>query len=106
MIEGTVPGKLFGVGLGPGDPELITLKALRIIKRAHVVAYPTAKHGQSNARCIVNSELTREQIEMPMIYPLTTESTDHPGGYEAIISQFYDQMAEQIAAHLLEGRDV
>ena len=106
MIESTVPGQLFGVGLGPGDPELITLKALRIIKRAHVVAYPTAKHGQSNARCIVNSELTREQIEMPMIYPLTTESTDHPGGYEAIIAQFYDQMAEQIAAHLLEGRDV
>src|SRR6202041_1743799 len=68
--------------------------------------YPTAKHGQSNARCIVNSELTREQIEMPMIYPITTESTDHPGGYEAIIAQFYDQMAEQIAAHLLEGRDV
>jgi precorrin-2 C20-methyltransferase/precorrin-3B C17-methyltransferase len=106
MIERTMPGKLFGVGLGPGDPELITLKALRIIKQAQVIAYPTAKHGQSNARCIVNSELTREQIEMPMIYPITTESTDHPGGYETIIAQFYDQMAEQIAAHLLEGRDV
>ncbi|NYF89507.1 precorrin-2 C(20)-methyltransferase [Tunturiibacter empetritectus] len=106
MIEGKMPGKLFGVGLGPGDPELITLKALRIIKQAHVVAYPTAKHGQSNARCIVRSELTREQIEMPMIYPLTTESTDHPGGYEAIIAQFYDQMAEQVAAYLLEGLDV
>ncbi|WP_353068784.1 precorrin-2 C(20)-methyltransferase [Tunturibacter empetritectus] len=106
MIEGNMPGRLFGVGLGPGDPELITLKALRIIKQAHVVAYPTAKHGQSNARCIVRSELTREQIEMPMIYPLTTESTDHPGGYEAIIAQFYDQMAEQVAAYLLEGLDV
>jgi precorrin-2 C20-methyltransferase/precorrin-3B C17-methyltransferase len=106
MIGSTMPGQLFGVGLGPGDPELITLKALRIIRQAHVVAYPTAKHGQSNARCIVSSELTREQIEIPMIYPITTESTDHPGGYEAIIAQFYDQMAEQIAAHLLEGRDV
>jgi precorrin-2 C20-methyltransferase/precorrin-3B C17-methyltransferase len=106
MIEGKMPGRLFGVGLGPGDPELVTLKALRTIRQAHVVAYPTAKHGQSNARCIVSSELTREQIEMPMIYPLTTESTDYPGGYEAIIAQFYDQMTEQIAAHLLEGRDV
>ncbi|MBB5345721.1 precorrin-2 C(20)-methyltransferase [Tunturibacter empetritectus] len=106
MIKSTMPGKLFGVGLGPGDPELITLKALRIIRQAHVVVYPTAKHGQSNARCIVSAELTHEQIEMPMIYPITTESTDHPGGYEAIIAQSYDQMAEQIAAHLLEGRDV
>ena len=106
MIEGTRPGQLFGVGLGPGDPELVTFKALRIVRQAHVVAYPTAKHGQSNARCIVSSELTRGQIEMPMMYPITTELTDYPGGYEAIIAQFYDQMAEQIAAHLLEGRDV
>ncbi|NYF52463.1 precorrin-2 C(20)-methyltransferase [Tunturiibacter gelidoferens] len=101
-----MPGQLFGVGLGPGDPELITLKALRIIRQAHVVAYPTAKHGQSNARCIVSSELTHEQIELPMIYPITTQTTDHPGGYEAIIAQFYDDMAEQIAAHLHDGRDV
>ncbi|MBB5338297.1 precorrin-2 C(20)-methyltransferase [Tunturiibacter gelidoferens] len=101
-----MPGQLFGVGLGPGDPELITLKALRIIRQAHVVAYPTAKHGQSNARCIVSSELTLEQIELPMIYPITTQTTDHPGGYEAIIAQFYDDMAEQIAAHLHDGRDV
>jgi precorrin-2 C20-methyltransferase/precorrin-3B C17-methyltransferase len=106
MIESTMPGQLFGVGLGPGDPELITFKALRIIRQAHVVAYPAAKHGKSNARCIVSSELTLEQIELPMIYPITTQTTDHPGGYEAIIAQFYDDMAEQIAAHLHDGRDV
>jgi precorrin-2 C20-methyltransferase/precorrin-3B C17-methyltransferase len=106
MIKSTMPGRLFGVGLGPGDPELITIKALRTIKQAQVVAYPMAKHGQSNARCIVSSELTPEQIELPMIYPITTESTDHLGGYEAIIAQFYDEMAEQIAAHLCVGRDV
>ena len=106
MIDSTMPGQLFGVGLGPGDPELITLKALRIIRQAQVIAYPTAKHGQSNARCIVSSELTLEQIELPMIYPITTQTTDHPGGYEAVIAQFYDDMAEQIASHLHAGRDV
>jgi precorrin-2 C20-methyltransferase/precorrin-3B C17-methyltransferase len=106
MIDSTKPGRLFGVGLGPGDPELITLKALRIIKQSKVIAYPTAKHGRSNARCIVSSELTNGQLELPMVYPITTESTDHPGGYEAAIAQFYDEMAEKIAAHLVDGQDV
>jgi precorrin-2 C20-methyltransferase / precorrin-3B C17-methyltransferase len=106
MIKSTMPGRLFGVGLGPGDPELITIKALRAIRQAQVVAYPMAKRGQSNARCIVSSELTIEQIELPMIYPITTESTDQSGEYEAIIAEFYDEMAEQIAAHLSIGRDV
>ena len=41
-----------------------------------------------------------------MMYPVTTEQTDHPGGYEAALSQFYDEMAEQIADHLVCGRDV
>jgi precorrin-2 C20-methyltransferase/precorrin-3B C17-methyltransferase len=106
MIKSTMPGRLFGVGLGPGDPELITIKALRTIRQAQVVAYPMAKRGQSNARCIVSSELTIEQIELPMVYPITTESTDQSGEYEAIIAEFYDEMAEQIAAHLSIGRDV
>jgi precorrin-2 C20-methyltransferase / precorrin-3B C17-methyltransferase len=106
MIESPKAGQLFGVGLGPGDPELITLKALRVIKQAKVIAYPTAKQSQSNARSIVSAELVHGQIELPMIYPITTESTDHPGGYEVAIAEFYDQMAEQIAVHLEEGRDV
>jgi precorrin-2 C20-methyltransferase / precorrin-3B C17-methyltransferase len=106
MIEAQKAGRLFGVGLGPGDPELVTLKALRVVRQAHVVAYPSAKHGQSNARSIVDAELTGKQIELPMLYPLTTESTDHPGGYEGAISDFYDEMAKQIAVHLDSGRDV
>ena len=106
MIETQKAGRLFGVGLGPGDPELVTLKALRIVRQAHVIAYPSAKHGQSNARSIVSDELVNEQIELPMIYPITTELTDHPGGYEGAISDFYDDMAKQIAVHLECGRDV
>jgi len=99
-------GRLFGLGVGPGDPELITVKAQRLLRQVQVVAYPCARHGQSNARSIVSSELTRGQIELPMMYPVTTEQTDHPGGYEAVISEFYDAMAEQIAGHLSAGRDV
>ena len=99
-------GRLYGLGVGPGDPELITVKALRLLRQAHVVAYPCARHGISNARAIVASELTSNQIEFPMIYPVTTEETAHPGGYEAAISDFYDRTAEQIATHLTAGRDV
>ena len=99
-------GRLFGLGVGPGDPELITVKAQRLLRQVQVVAYPCARHGQSNARAIVCSELTHGQIEIPMMYPITTEETDHPGGYEAAISEFYDAMAEQIADHLSAGCDV
>lgn len=103
--EGTT-GRLFGVGLGPGDPDLVTLKALRVVRQAQVIAYPCARHGRSNARQIVCSELIQGQIELPMIYPVTTEQSEHPGGYEVAMSLFYDEMAEQIAAHLVDGRDV
>lgn len=99
-------GRLFGVGVGPGDPELITVKAQRVVRQAHVIAYPCARHGNSHARSIVCSELIRGQIELPMMYPVTTEQTEHVGGYEVALSQFYDEMAEQIAEHLAGGRDV
>jgi precorrin-2 C20-methyltransferase/precorrin-3B C17-methyltransferase len=106
MSEGAQSGRLYGVGVGPGDPELITVKAQRVLRQAQVIAYPCARHGQSNARSIVCSELIHGQIELPMMYPVTTEQTDHPGGYEVALSQFYDEMAEQIADHLANGRDV
>ncbi len=80
MIEAQTIGRLVGVGLGPGDPELVTLKALRAVRQADVIAYPTTKLGQSNARSIVSAELTSEQIELPMMYPVTTELPDHPRG--------------------------
>jgi precorrin-2 C20-methyltransferase/precorrin-3B C17-methyltransferase len=77
-----------------------------VLSQAHVIAYPCARHGNSNARSIVCSELIHGQIELPMMYPVTTEQTEHPGGYEVALSQFYDEMAEQIAEHLVGGRDV
>ena len=86
----TGSGRLFGVGVGPGDPELITVKAQRVIRQAHVIAYPCARHGRSNARSVIGAELIHSQVELRMMYPVTTEETDHPGGYEVAISQFYD----------------
>ena len=99
-------GRLFGVGLGPGDPELVTGKAARLIGAADVIAYHAARHGRSNARAIAEPYLREGQIEEPLIYPVTTETTDHPGGYQGAIDEFYAQSADRLATHLDAGRDV
>ena len=99
-------GRLFGVGLGPGDPELVTVKAARLIGAADVVAYHSARHGRSNARAIAAGYLRPGQIEEALVYPVTTETTDHPGGYQGAIDEFYAESAGRLAAHLDAGRDV
>lgn len=99
-------GTLFGVGLGPGDPELVTVKAARVIAEAHVVAYHSARHGRSIARRIAEPYLRPGQIEEHLVYPVTTETTEHPGGYAGAIEDFYREAAHRIAAHLDAGRDV
>jgi precorrin-2 C20-methyltransferase/precorrin-3B C17-methyltransferase len=100
------PGRLFGVGVGPGDPELLTIKARRVIEAADVVAYPNAQHGRSVARRIAAPYLREDVVEVALTYPVTTEVTDHPGGYEAALSEFYDASAAQLTEHLDAGRDV
>jgi precorrin-2 C20-methyltransferase/precorrin-3B C17-methyltransferase len=60
-------GHLHGVGVGPGDPELVTVKAARIIAAADVIAYHSARHGRSNAPRIAAPYLTPGQIEHQMI---------------------------------------
>ena len=99
-------GRLFGVGLGPGDPDLVTVKAARLIAAADVIAYHAARHGRSNARAIAEPYLRAGQIEEPLIYPVTVETTDHPGGYQGAIDDFYADAAGRLAAHLDAGRDV
>jgi precorrin-2 C20-methyltransferase/precorrin-3B C17-methyltransferase len=101
-----VTGRLWGVGVGPGDPELITVKAARLIGAADVVAYHSARHGRSNARRIAEPYLRPGQVEEQLIYPVTVESTDHPGGYRAAMDEFYAAAAARLAAHLDAGRDV
>ena len=99
-------GTLYGVGLGPGDPELVTVKAVRLIAAADVVAYHSARHGRSVARLIAEPYLRGDQIEEQLVYPVTTETIDHPGGYEGAIEEFYEQAAARLTAHLEAGRDV
>lgn len=102
----TARGTLWGVGVGPGDPELVTVKAIRVIRDADVVAYHSARHGHSIARGIAEPYLRPGQIEEHLVYPVTTERTDHPGGYAGALEDFYAEATRRIAAHLDAGRNV
>ncbi|MGF6757056.1 precorrin-2 C(20)-methyltransferase [Paraburkholderia sp. GAS334] len=102
----TVRGRLFGLGVGPGDPELITLKAVRLLKAAPVVAYFVAKGKKGNAFGIIEMHLDETQLRLPLVYPVTTETLAPPLSYETVIADFYDTAADIIANHLDAGRDV
>jgi precorrin-2/cobalt-factor-2 C20-methyltransferase len=99
-------GRLIGVGLGPGDPELLTIKAVRLLGETPVVAYFAKAGRRGNARTIADRWLTNKQEELPLAYPVTTELMFTTPEYRAALRAFYEQSAERIATHLLEGRDV
>ena len=99
-------GVLSAVGVGPGDPELLTLKAVRLIRAADVIAYHSGTSGSSIARSIVADLLPENVIEELMRYPVTTGASEHPGGYYGAMADFYDASAARLAAHLDAGRDV
>jgi precorrin-2/cobalt-factor-2 C20-methyltransferase len=98
-------GRCYGVGVGPGDPDLLTLKAARIISDCAGVAYFQATQRRSNARQVVRHLLRSEQTEIPLVYPVTTESVA-PGVYETLLVDFYDECAKRIVEVLDGGDDV
>jgi precorrin-2 C20-methyltransferase/precorrin-3B C17-methyltransferase len=85
---------------------LVTVKSARLIGAADVIAFHSARHGRSIARSIAEHYLSGDQIEEPLVYPLTTETTDHPGGYQGAMDEFYEDAAARLAIHLDAGRDV
>ncbi|KAA6186936.1 precorrin-2 C(20)-methyltransferase [Thiohalocapsa marina] len=99
-------GRLYGLGVGPGDPELITLKALRCLRAAPVVAYYVGKGKQGNALTSARPHLHKDQLRLPLVYPVTGKKPAPPYDYEGVMRAFYDDAAERVAAHLDAGRDV
>ncbi len=91
-------GTLYGVGIGPGDPELITLKALRCLRAVPVIAYPAPQEGDSLARAIVEPHLVGGQREIPIRMPMV--AARFPA------QEVYDRAAEEIGGELDDGRDV
>lgn len=99
-------GRFYGVGLGPGDPELITRKAARLIGETDVVAYHAGVRKQSHARRIAADLIPDGVVEEELRYPVTTGTTDHPGGYAGALADFYEESAARLATHLDAGRTV
>lgn len=88
----------YGIGVGPGDPELITLKGLRLLRACPVLAYPAPEDGDSLARRIVAPHLTGHQTEIAIRMPIVAERFP--------AREIYDRAAAEIGTHLAAGRDV
>ncbi len=91
-------GTLYGLGVGPGDPELITLKSWRILSMAEVVAYPLASSGTTRARDVASHFIPEDVIELPLEIPFGADETE--------TASAYDKAAQNIATHLEAGRNV
>jgi precorrin-2/cobalt-factor-2 C20-methyltransferase len=95
-----------GVGVGPGDPLLMTLKAIRALERADVVAHFAKAGKPSNARATASMYIREDTRELPLLYPVTTELTTSDPAYHDAIERFFDDAAATIADHLQAGRTV
>lgn len=90
-------GRVYGLGVGPGDPELLTLKAVRLLREVPVIAYPAPEHGGSFARSIVAAWIEGHQREIAIRFPM------RPGPPPVAI---YDDAAAALSAELDRGHDV
>lgn len=99
-------GRLTGIGVGPGDPELITFKAIRALSHADVVVHFAKAGNSSHSREIAARYLPGGVTELALHYPVTTELPKCSDGYRDTIRAFYDDAAAKIAGHLEAGRAV
>ena len=100
------PAKLYVIGVGPGDPELMTLKAARVIANAPVVAF-FAKRGRiGHARSIAAGWISADATELRLEYPFTTEVAVRDPRYARDIGAFYECAAASIARYLESGCEV
>lgn len=92
-------GTLYGIGVGPGDPELITLKGLRLLKSVPVVAFPAGVNGKPGiAQQIVAQWLQPEQVQLALTFPYVQD--------EAVLTQAWQLAAEKVWQYLKLGEEV
>lgn len=99
-------GTLYGIGTGPGDPELLTLKAVRLLGQCPVVSYFSKKGGRGRARASCEEHIGEQHLELPLVYPVTTELPHNSVEYQQSIESFFDEAATAVAEHLQAGKDV
>lgn len=99
-------GTLYGVGVGPGDPELLTLRAVRVLERADRIVHFCKRGRRGHARVIADTVAPDPSREMALAYPVTTELPPDDPDYVAQLSAFYDDAALRLADELGAGRSV
>jgi precorrin-2 C(20)-methyltransferase len=99
-------GRLFGLGVGPGDPELVTVKAVNCIEQSDVIAYPTATGTKSNAKASIQPYIKPTHQLLPLTYPVTAGPVADSSAYLPMLTRFYDETAEEIAGLLNKGKNV
>ncbi|MET0302154.1 MAG: precorrin-2 C(20)-methyltransferase [Methyloceanibacter sp.] len=98
--------RLIGIGVGPGDPGLVTLNAIAALKEADIVAHFAKAGNESNARTIAARHFKDGVEELPLLYPVTTEIPRADAAYREAIRAFYDGAAAAVAARLDRGKVV
>ncbi len=106
MMPNAMPGTLHTIGMGPGDPELLTLKALRLLRSTPVAAYFAKRGRVGHARQVAGERLAEGVVELRFEYPFTTELAVADPRYGAEMGAFYEGCAAEVAGHLAAGRDV
>jgi len=99
-------GTVYGVGLGPGDPDLMSVRADRLLRGAQHVAYFRKAGRAGRARTIVEGLLRPDAVEIAMDYPVTTEIPLDDPAYAACLSGFYAEVAGRLRALAEGGADV
>ncbi len=99
-------GTLYGVGVGPGDPDLVTVKAVKVLRAARTVAHFRKRGSQGHAWTIAKPHLAPGTQELALEYPVTTEIAFTETGYTGAISRFYSAASESLRHLLEEGQDV
>ncbi|KYC38332.1 precorrin-2 C(20)-methyltransferase [Scytonema hofmannii PCC 7110] len=92
-------GTLYGISVGTGDPELITVKGLRLLQKSSVVAFPAGVQDKAGmAQTIVAPWLSSEQLLLPLTFPYVQDIK--------VLTQAWQKAAEQVWQHLQVGQDV
>lgn len=99
-------GTIYGVGLGPGDPDLMSVRADRLLREARHVAFFRKAGRSGQARRIVEGLLHADVVEFPMEYPVTTEIPVTDPGYNAALSAFYATCTDHLKELVAQGQDV
>ena len=102
MTRGTV----YGVGLGPGDPDLMSVRADRLLRGARHVAFFRKAGRPGQARRIVDGMLPADVIEFPMEYPVTTEIPLTDPRYNEILAAFYADCTAHLRDLAADGEDI